>query len=208
MIKIRRYFSVSLVLLVVAVAAASDVVIGQQPMALEQRLPFDVKMSGQGLEVLSYNGTDGLLQAGDIISWVATPDSDETGIQVTSPKELEIQAFEKQDNQGRIAVWMTRGNDEPDWIIVPVTAQAAAARGLAPTVTVRAITDGVEVVTYTGSDDLLRPGDVITWVSNTVGDASGVLVDSPESFQSAVKAQQDKDGKVALWAHPVGEDSD
>ena len=193
---------------IVLVAAFSATANGQQPMAAEQRLPFDVKANAQGLEVLSYHGADGLLQAGDIISWIATPDSDQTGIQVTSLKDLEIQAFEKQDQQGRIALWVTRGNQDPNWIIVPLIAKAAASRESALMVTVRAITDGVEVVTYTGTDGLLRPGDVITWVSNTVGDASGVLVDSAESFQTAVEAQQDKNGAVALWAHHVGQDPD
>ena len=62
----HRYFFLTLVLAV----AVSDTAIGQQPMAAELRLPVEVQASAQGLEVLSYHGADGLLQAGDIITHV------------------------------------------------------------------------------------------------------------------------------------------
>ena len=47
----QRYFFLTLVLVV----AVSDTAIGQQPMAAELLLPFDVKATAQGLEVLSYH---------------------------------------------------------------------------------------------------------------------------------------------------------
>lgn len=179
--------------------AGSGAVVGQHPVAMEQRLPFEVTLSERGLEVSAYDGGDALLQPGDVITWVATPDSDETGVEVTSVEELTIQVLENLDKEGRIAVWVTRGNEEPVWIVVPVSSKAVSSRSMEQTVTVKTVDGGVEVVSYPGSDGLLQPGDLISWVSTPGSDDAGAEVTDPHTFQTELRARQDGEGNVALF---------
>lgn len=204
MFDFQRYVFVTFAL----IASVSNTVTGQRPIVMEQRLPFEVKSSELGLEGLSYNGADGLLQAGDIISWVATPGSDDAGSHVTSPREQEVQPFQKQDQKGRIALWVTRGNKDPDWINVLLTIHAAPPRESVPLVNAKAITGGVEVVTYAGTDDLLSPRDVITWVSTPGSDNAGAEVTDAATFQAELRARQGNTGQVALFVQRLGNEPD
>lgn len=115
---------------IVLVAAFSDALIGQQTMVAQRRMPFNVEVSQQGLTVLSYDGEDGLLQPGDIISWVATPESEDVGVEVSgsdggnravgSEASLKAAIFHLKKLDGTVALWVRRGGAEADWVIINV----------------------------------------------------------------------------------------
>ena len=105
---------------------ASSAVFGQKaltvtpPATPASSFPFQVRPVAAGLEVTAYPGTDGLLKRGDIISWVSTPESNDNGVQVNSAAELQTEVLSRLNRRGEIALWTTRGNAEPDWVIVTV----------------------------------------------------------------------------------------
>jgi len=158
------------------------------------RFPATVKPVNGGVEVIAYNGADRLLQRGDIISWVATPDSDNQ-VAVKSAAALEAEFSSKRGKDGVIALWVTRGNEEPDWIFLKVVAQPKS--GSLP-LEVRQGEDAVEVVTYSGQDGKLKKGDVISYIA-TPGRDVQVAVNTPAIFEAEVVAKKSAQGTIALW---------
>ena len=75
----------------------------------QSSFPATVQEINGGVEVISYSGADRLLQRGDVISWIATPDSDNQ-VAVTTANGLNAEAVAKQARDGTIALWVTRGN--------------------------------------------------------------------------------------------------
>lgn len=188
------------------VCALTGIAVGQGrsapqtvPPSHEVQIPFAVQSANDRLEVVRYDGTDGLLQAGDIILWVATPDSDAEPIEVSTPAALEKEVLSKRDRNGSIALWVQRGNAKPDWVILPERAAKTSSPPTKLPLTVKTAAVGVEVVTYNGPGGLLRPGDIINWVATPDSEDTDVEVSSPETFQDTLRAKQDTKGQVALW---------
>ena len=164
------------------------------PQQTSGALPFQVRPVAYGVEVVSYSGTDRLLQLGDVISWVATPDST-TQSQVTTTTNFEREVVARKSQDGTIALWVTRGNAEPYWVFVKLAAVPAPPQ--LPLV-VRQGNGGVEVVTYNGVDRMLRQGDLISWVA-TPGVDNQVEVNSSAEFEAEAAAKLAADGSLALW---------
>ncbi len=89
--------------------------------AQHAEISIRVKATGESLEVESYSGTDGLLQQGDLITWVSTPGSDDAGAKVTDPATFQVELRARQDREGHVALFVQRRDNQPDWIIVPLT---------------------------------------------------------------------------------------
>ncbi len=181
---------------------ASPLVLAQQALSIappqekSSSLPLQVRPVAGGLEVVSYSGTDGQVRRGDIISWIATPDSDNQ-VAVKTATSFEAEVLAKQAVDGSIALWVTRGNAAPDWIFLKLTAAPSGSPAVLPLI-VRQGSGGVEVVTYNGEDGMLSKGDFISWVA-TPGVANQVAVDSPAKFEAEVTSKKGPDGQLALW---------
>ena len=121
--KLTNYLRLALCLSLLAASASAfgqDALSVVPPRPPASSFPFQVRPGAAGLEVTAYTGTDGLLRRGDIISWVSTPESNDNGVQVNSAAELQTEVLSRLNRQGEIALWTTRGNAEPDWVIVTV----------------------------------------------------------------------------------------
>lgn len=97
------------------------------PGSSDGKIPCTVRSVEGGVEVVRYHGTDRLLRAGDFISWVATPDTNQMA-RVTSPKSLNHEIASNKDKAGQIALWTQRGAASPAWIILQVPEKAVASR--------------------------------------------------------------------------------
>lgn len=83
-------------------------------------LPFTVRPVAGGLEVVEFSGPDNLLGIGDVISWVARPDSNDSGAQVTTERGLKKEVQARKDAKNQIALWTTRRNAAQDWVFINV----------------------------------------------------------------------------------------
>ncbi len=169
----------------------------------QSSFPATVQEINGGVEVISYSGADRLLQRGDVISWIATPDSDNQ-VAVTTANGLNAEAVAKQARDGTIALWVTRGNASPTWVFLKL--QAVPKPPSLPW-TVRQGNGGVEVVTYNGTDRMLRQGDLISWVA-TPGVDNQVAVGSASAFEAEAVARKATDGTLALWVQRCTADPD
>jgi len=125
---LQHYCRILMCISVLTAAAKMDSsVLAQEALSVRPRpsgaaLPFQVRPVASGLEVIEFTGPGGELKPGDIISWVATPDSNDNGVQVTTERGLQKEAQGRKDAKDQIALWTTRNNAQPDWIFVHVGA--------------------------------------------------------------------------------------
>ena len=104
-------------------AALAQEAFSVRPRPRGAALPFLVRPVASGLEVIEFTGPGGELKPGDIISWVATPEGNDSGVQVTTERSLKKEVEGRKDAKDQIALWTTRKNGQPDWVFVHVGAK-------------------------------------------------------------------------------------
>lgn len=193
--------------------AMASMVSGQEeaPPAESVESPVDVQIPLRvepvetgGVRVLSYHGTDGLLKPGDLITRVGTPNSESFGVEVSTPKNFREAILAGMDERRKIALLVERGDDFSS-VIVQVQKGPTLAVGRRLLVETRLTNGGVEVVSYEGTDGLLKPGDVILWVATPGTDDPPV---EAYNFKSAVIDLEDDNHFIALWVQRPGNDPD
>lgn len=167
--------------------------------------PGTVRPTDGGVEVVTFSGSGGLLKRGDIISWVATPDSNDLA-PVKTATVFEKEVGQRRNKDSLIALWVTRGNAAPDWVFLKLTDVPNSVPTDFP-LKVQQGSGGVEVVRYTSKDRALNQGDFISWIA-TPGVANQVAISSPAAFQKEANAKKSADGSVAVWVTKRSGDSE
>ena len=162
-------------------------------------LPFAVKEVTGNLTVIESTVPE--IQVGDVITWITTPNMRNSSVPVTSQAELEVAAFAKKDKYDRIFVWTERQGSPGAWILIKVTSSAAPST---LPFTVKSVEEGVQVLTYSGTDGELQPGDVITWLTSPNLRGSAVPVTSPANLEAAARSKKDRYGRVVVWRERRG----
>lgn len=172
---------------------------------IDVQIPFTMKTLPDklGVAVLSYGGADRLLQQGDVITWVAKPGGNDDGVAVTSTNGLENEIAARLSDDQQIAVWVHRDTDAPKWVILKLDLKSVSGPATCLPFTVREVeVDGtpvVQVVSYSGTDRMLYPGDVIVTISKRSDGLPGsTAVWSASEMEADILALRGEDGRIGL----------